>query len=133
MHRTPARPTPPLLTAPEKVRQAVVTLDRLAERYAAIRRAQGVLREFGARAPADPDGDWSELRNAPELFGINWTRRRQTGAVPWPSDQRQRMVWLASEQVETWLPTPAEQDEVAREWVAAASAANRGVRLPVFN
>lgn len=100
-------PDAALLTAPERVRQAVVTLDRLAERYAAIRAAQAVLREFGARAPADEFNDWAELPNGPELFGVNWTRRRQTGFTPWPTDPRARLVWLASEQVQVWLPTPA--------------------------
>jgi hypothetical protein len=109
----------------------VITLDRLADRYAAIRAAQAALREFGARAPADPDGDWAELRNAPALFGGSWTRRRQTGYVPWPTDPRARMVWLASEQVQVWLPTAAEQNAAAAAWQAAAS--NRGARLPVFN
>lgn len=126
-------PDAALLTESEKVRQAVVTLDRLADRYAAIRRAQAVLREFGARAANDQDGDWSEIKNAPALYGVNWVRRRQSGYVPWPTDPRARLVWLSSDTVETWLPTPAEQSEVAAAWVAAASAANRGARLPRFN
>jgi hypothetical protein len=41
------------------------------------------------------------------------------------------MVWLASEQVQVWLPTAAEQNAAAAAWQAAAS--NRGARLPVFN
>jgi hypothetical protein len=54
----------------------VITLDRLADRYAAIRRAQAALREFGARAPADPDGDWAEPRNGPDLYGVQAKRLR---------------------------------------------------------
>ena len=110
----------------------MITLDRLADCYAAIRRAQAALREFGARAPADPDGDWAELRNGPDLYGVNWTR--QSGYVPWPvDDPRGRMLWLADPKVEGWLPSPSQQSEVAAAWQAAASASNRGARLPRFN
>jgi len=127
-------PDASLFDAPEKVRKAVMTLDRIGDRYAAIRRAAAVLRSFGARAANDQDGDWSEFKNAPALFGGSWTRRKQTGVVPWPSDPRARMLWLADPKVQVWLPSPAAQDEAAREWQAAASARNRGAApLPRFN
>lgn len=114
-----------LATADKGVRETFALVEVAAVRYAAIRSAQTSLRIATGR-PADNDA-WnllSEVRNLPALWP-NHAWQVAGNRPPWPETPTARLVWLASEEVETWLPLPSEVEAAYAEIVAGGAPAQR--------
>ena len=101
-----------LLSAPEKVRKAYLSLDALTIRY-------GQIRDAWSRVPVEPvqhddRGDHSEFRAG--LCKV-WPGHKRmatapAAAPPWPTGDggKGRLVWLVRAGAVPWWPTPQQRD-----------------------
>jgi hypothetical protein len=121
------------LTAPQETREAIIGLGGLAGRYRAVRNAQRCLRIVTPGPRFDTDDVFVELRNLPDVWPnySSWSSK----TAPWPSDPRQRLLWLVTSDAEPWMPTPREQDrrllERFPESPAAKAASGEGHALRI--
>lgn len=100
-----------LLRADAKARNAYFAVDDQVVRYDAIRTAQDVLRPLAGPPQVDTDLMFTELKNYTEVFPLH-AQRHRTPERPWPTERKQRFMWLVdpAHGAELWMPTPAEQD-----------------------
>jgi hypothetical protein len=85
----------------------------VAEFYVQVRVAQIELRPYIGPPKIDSSELLAEVRNVEVLAGpAAWVSQRSS--LDWsigPKEPAARMAWLASPEVETWLPLPEEQDK----------------------
>lgn len=97
-------------------------LESLAQRYAAVRRAYGIV--YGAvyrSQVSDATGLHTEFSNLAETYPAI----RRTTEKPWPSAGPARLAWIALSPLKPWTPRPEELNaafEAEKERVKAAQA-----------
>jgi hypothetical protein len=103
-----------LLNAPADQRKAYGALERLADRYAAIRRGRDRLDRMGYTPQRDASGHFGEFKNVVELRPPG---PRGLPPEPWPTDNRvHKLLWILQYDAQPWLPTPEEQDAAWEAW-----------------
>ena len=91
-------------------------LDAVAARYTALRDAQSALGSLREQ-PTTEGGRLFEVRNRTDLCaGL------RAGAIPWPGDTVDKLVWFVNHGARVWMPTPAEREAVFVEEFEAAKA-----------
>jgi hypothetical protein len=111
------------LRAGGQASKAWLTFDRGAEEYRALRAARQSLALVGVAA-AEDTGLFAEIRNLPDVWPDHRPVYGRTPPPPWPEDPRRRLAWLLANGADIWMPTPAEQDDIYGEWLAAERQRN---------
>lgn len=107
-----------LLTATDKQRRSYLQLDDLAARYGRLREAwsrvrQGVEPQHDARVADHAEFEAGLCTIWPEKIQF---RMMDSDHTPWPTEPRDRLLWIARQNHTPWLPTVAEQDAA---WMTA--------------
>lgn len=110
----PARPET-ALRASEASRKALVAIEDAVVRYQALRRARWAAATLDGGPAHDTAGWYAELRQ-PDALNVPLGGPADR-PMPWPEHPAARLIWLATVAAEqTWMPTPAEQDQAFAEW-----------------
>ncbi len=112
-----------LLSAPDNQRKAYGKLQTLASTYARVHEARRVVGNLGLQPEFDSAAHFSEFKNGRDI----WPSRGMgtESRPPWPLDDPVgRLLWIARSEAEVWLPTPQEQDAVAKAWSVRTREAN---------
>lgn len=101
-----------MLRASDRARKAYLTLSELAASYGRLRAA---LAELLRDDPPEHDtlGDHAEFHaGLCTVVGRGWRTTPSSPApqMPWPADDRGRLVWIARHHHTPWWPTPTERD-----------------------
>lgn len=112
-----------LLRAGAKTRAAFLELDELTTRYHRIREAmERLLLHAGEPPQHDIHGDHGEFQvGLCRILGTNWRAApmSEKRKLPWPTDPKARLVWLARNGHQPWFATTEQRDEA---WLTAHRA-----------
>lgn len=112
-------------SATQKARQAWSDLEHVARRYEAIMRAHSMVT---GHAQHEDDGEWAWCENLVELWPL-W--RQPAGftpgnkVAPWPTDPRERLLWLSHHGAQLVVLTRDERTERFQEKYGEAIARQR--------
>lgn len=118
----------PAYQAGDRSNALVDELRALAARFRVIHGAFDRARRLLPGPKVDTGGTCMAFRDPTAVWGASWAGRHQTTAVPWPRDEIERLIWMATDdvaQAQGWLPLPDEQDE-AYEAMPKARLRGRG-------
>lgn len=109
-----------LLNASDDVRQAFLGLEALAERHAALRKAERHLRTLTGTPSYDETEACWYFHDPRPVWGPQWRARRRAKQQPYPDSAAGFLLWAVTESpIPMWLPSATEQDAAGRTLIEA--------------